>query len=630
MAELRVTELEFETIKEDLKNFLRGQAEFQDYDFDGAGLSILLDVLAYNTHYNATLTHMMANEMFIDSAVKRNSVVSIAKTLGYTPRSRRSSRARINMVVRPATSYLPNSLLLSKDTVFTASGLNRAYTFYPVQDYTAFRTNTNGTSEFQFGDIVLIEGRRATNTFIIDQSTLSGPLVLPNDNIDTNTIRVRVQESLSTSDITTYQFSSSLIGLDADSDVFFLEEGPSGLYEIRFGDDVVGRKLSPGNVVIVDYIVSSGSLSNYIGTTTASSYSCSQVLTGSTETKNITVLSAASGGLEKESIDEIRFNAPKFNSTRNRVVTIDDYRTLIISQYGNAINSIAVWGGEENVPPIYGKVFISLEPITGTVLTQNDYDVITRDIIKPRSVVSIQPEYVDPEYTYINLDVTVKYNSTVTTFTPARIEQEVNTVITSFFENNLNKLEKNFYYSRLNKSVLETTSSIYSTNIEVQMYKVPAVVTGVASNFTISYNIPLREESIRSTNIKTTLGGVQYDAYLTDDSNGGIIIKNVSDDATIGTSVGSVDYSTGTITINSLTIDSYVGNILEFRIYAKPESSSPDIIVGNLRRISDVSTSAVFAYASRNTVLKLDTSGSDSASGTPNGLTITAIPSVQE
>lgn len=631
MAELRVTELEFQTIKENLKNFLRSQSEFADYDFDGAGLSILLDVLAYNTHYNATLSHLLANEMFIDSAVKRNSIVSIAKTLGYTPRSRRSSRAALSMVVSPALSYSSTSLFLPKDTVFTASGNNRSYTFYPIQDYSSIRTTNNlGQSQFEFPEIILIEGKRATNTFIVDQSNISGPFVLPNNNVDTSTIQVRVLDSVTVSDVRTFTPASTIIDHTPNSQIFFIEEGPEGLYEIRFGDGVIGSQLTVGNVVIVDYIVSSGSLPNYVGTTAASSYTCSATLTGSSETKSITVLAAASGGIEKESIDEIRFNAPKFNTTRNRAVTVDDYKNLIVSQYGPAINSIAVWGGEENVPPIYGKVFVSIEPLPGTVLTQNDYDIITRDIIGPRSVVSIQPEYVDPEYTYIGLDVTVKYNSTQTTFTPARIEQEVNTVITSFFENNLNKLESNFYYSKLSKAILETTSSVYSTNIEVLLYRVPTVITGFSVNFQVPYNIQLREGSVRSTNFRTTIVGVQYEVYLTDDGNGNLILKTTAEDTTLPGIFGSVDYTTGLLSVNSFTIDSYLGSIAQFRIYAKPESSSPDIIVGNLRRVSDVSTSAVFAYASRNTVLKLDTSSNDSGSGIPNGLVITAIPSVQE
>ena len=230
MSQLNVTELDFATIKENLKTFMQSQEEFQDYNFDGAGLTILLDILAYNTHYNATLAHLQANEMFIDSAVKRNSVTSIAKTLGYTPTSRRSARANITLQIRPASSFTNTSLTITRDTPFTARTAKNTYTFFPREDYVSgLVVLETGQTGFSF-PMELIEGKRVTNTFIVDQSNKSGPFVLPNGNIDTTTIRVRVQQSNAVTSITTWNFYDDIVEVDGTTRAFFIEEGPSGLY----------------------------------------------------------------------------------------------------------------------------------------------------------------------------------------------------------------------------------------------------------------------------------------------------------------------------------------------------------------------------------------------------------------
>jgi hypothetical protein len=292
MAQLNVTELDFATIKQNLKTFMQSQEEFQDYNFDGAGLSILLDILAYNTHYNATLAHLQSNEMFIDSAVKRNSVASIAKTLGYTPTSRKSARANIVFQIDPPVTYSGTSLTIARDTQFTARTTNKTYTFYPKEDYVSglvtLETNQTG---FSF-PMELIEGKRVSNNFIVDQSNKSGPFVIPNINLDTTTIRVRVQESSTISTVTSWNFYDDITAVDETTRAFFIEEGPSGLYEIRFGDDILGKQLSVGNIVFVDYIVSSGSAPNSIP-----NFSANQTFTASGETKVVYLESAAAGAL---------------------------------------------------------------------------------------------------------------------------------------------------------------------------------------------------------------------------------------------------------------------------------------------------------------------------------------------
>jgi hypothetical protein len=628
MSQLNVTELDFATIKENLKTFMQSQEEFQDYNFDGAGLTILLDILAYNTHYNATLAHLQANEMFIDSAVKRNSVTSIAKTLGYTPTSRRSARANITLQIRPASSFTNTSLTITRDTPFTAKTAKNTYTFFPREDYVSgLVVLETGQTGFSF-PMELIEGKRVTNTFIVDQSNKSGPFVLPNGNIDTTTIRVRVQQSNAVTSITTWNFYDDIVEVDGTTRAFFIEEGPSGLYEIRFGDNIVGQELQVGNIVSIDYIVSSGTAANSIP-----NFSASKTFTASGESKVVYLGSAATGGSEKESIDSIRYNAPKFNSTKNRVVTSDDYETLIRARFGN-INSIVVWGGEENNPPIYGKVFISIQPLPGSIISQADKDIIARDIIRPRSVVSIQPEFVDPIETYIGLNISVNYNKTITSLTTSRIESEVRAVVQNFFTNNVNKLQKNFYYSRLLSAVAGTTQSIFSASIQVLMHKRIEVFTGVPEDYVIRFNTPLEIETVKTTSFTTTIGTQEYDVYITDQHDitvgdiGTLVMKRTSDDVIVLSNVGTVDYITGVVNIIDLLVDS--GSNTELRVYVEPFGDAPNILTTDLTSTSNVSTAAIFPNAARNTVLTLDTSAANSVTNIPAGLTVTAIANSQE
>lgn len=630
MAQLNVTELDFATIKQNLKTFMQSQEEFQDYNFDGAGLSILLDILAYNTHYNATLAHLQSNEMFIDSAVKRNSVASIAKTLGYTPTSRKSARANIIFEIDPPVAYSGTSLTVTRDTQFAAKTSNKTYTFYPKEDYVSgLVTLETGQTGFSF-PMELIEGKRVSNNFVVDQSNKSGPFVIPNINLDTTTIRVRVQESSANATITSWNFYDDITAVDGTTRAFFIEEGPSGLYEIRFGDDILGKQLSVGNIVLVDYIVSSGAAPNSIP-----NFSASQTFTASGETKVVYLETAAAGGQEKESIDSIRYNAPKFNATKNRVVTSQDYETLIRSRFSN-VNSIAVWGGEENYPPIYGKVFISIQPIPGSIITQADRDIIARDIIRPRSVVSIQPEFVDPIQTYISLDVSVNYNKTLTSLTSSRIESEVRTVVQNYFTNNVNKLQKNFYYSKLLGSVIGTTQSIFSASIQVKMHKRIPVILGISEDYDIRFNGKLEPETLTSTNFNTTITGRQYEVYITDQHDttvgdiGTLVMKRVSDDVIVGSNIGTVDYTTGVVNIYNIIVDYLSGGETELRVYVEPFGDAPNILTTDLTSTTESSTSAVFPYAARNTVLTLDTSSANATANTQAGLTVAAIANSQE
>lgn len=622
MAELNVSELDFFTIKQNLKTYLNSQTEFTDYNFDGAGLSVLLDLLAYNTHYNATLAHLAANEMFLDSAVKRASVVSIAKSMGYTPRSRTSARAEIDIVITPATSYTSTSLTLERTIPFSAALNGKVYTFYPARTYVAQLID----GKFTFYGVELIEGTILSNTFVVDQATLSGPFVIPNQNVDKSTITVRVQESSTNFTTETYQYYDSILDVNATSKVFYVDENPYGLHEVRFGDGVISKQLAIGNAVTISYIISNGAAANYI-----SSFTMGGTLTGSGEVKQLYTTVAANGGSNAENIDSIRLNAPLYNATKNRAVTSNDYSALIKSKFDN-VNSVLVWGGEQNDPPVYGKVFVSIDPLPNTVITMTDRDYIVREIIKPRSVVSIQTEFVDPIYHYLTVSATVKYDNTITNTTSGAIQSLVDSAIRTYFSENLNSLEKNFYYTDLIKYIQNVSSAIFSISVELKLHKRFSVYTENDNVFDEVFNAQIKESSFRTSNFVTTIGSADVEVYLTDDigrdsasTQGTIVARRTDTDAIILRNVGSITYSNGRIQIPTIYITS-TNN--DFRFYVTPEGSSPDILTTDLTRTSDVSSAAVFALAARNTVLRLDDSSLNTIENIPQGLVVNVLSSV--
>lgn len=616
MAQLNVTELDFFGIRENLKTYLQSQSEFADYNFDGSGLSVLIDILAYNTHYNATLAHLLANEMFIDSAVKRSSVVSISKSLGYNPRSIRSARVDVTITITPPLSYTSSVATISKNIGFRGVGSDGVtYTFYPEDDITA--TKADGTFTFV---TTLVEGVRTNNFFTVTADTESGPFELLNKNVDTSTITCKVQTSSSELEVQTFVQDQNIVSLTETTRAFFVEENANGLVEVRFGDDVLGKKLTTGNIVTLDYIVSGGAAANGITTLTAKS-----VILGSGEI--ISVSGAASyGGAAAQSTDSIRYIAPKFNATKNRAVTAEDYMALIESQYSN-INSITVWGGEDNDPPIYGKVFVSIEPLPNSVITESDKTAIARDILKPRGVVGIQPVFVDPTYLYASFNITARYLKNNTSVSASVIQNTMNEYLASYFVNTTAKVKKNFYYSELLELLNSVSPSIYATNIEMNLHRAYEPFTGESNRISFTYNTTITPNSVRSNLFTTILpSGKEVtcylrDSYVEDDSLPGALDLYDDTDVLLSSAVGTIDYRAGKILIPSLYINTVYGSDLYLRIYVKPQGSSPDIIMAPVNE--DISyTFAISPYANKSLVLAQDTS---TISGTGNYISGTTI-----
>jgi len=633
MAQLNVSELDFDNIKANLKTYLQSQTEFEDYNFEGSALAVLIDLLAYNTHYNGMLAHMLANENFIDTAIKRESVVSIAKSIGYTPRSNLGASATVDITVTPPSSFTSTTLSLSRNIVLSSTKDGSTYSFYPINDSVTSAQVIDGVTKFVFKDVIVKEGRRVTNAFTIAAGNTDGPYIIPNASVDTTTIRAQVQTSLSDLSVTTWPVSTTMLDIKSDTKTFWIEEGIDGLFQLRFGDGVLGQKLDTGNILNVDYISSSGT-----GPNGCKTFGCSNTISSSGESIAITTSSPASGGATQETIDEIRFNAPRYNATRDRAVTEQDYKSLILQSNSN-IQSVSVWGGEKNDPPMYGRVFISLNPVAGQIITEQDKDNITNSVIDPKTPVAIRPVFVDPEYTYLTLTINSTYDPKETTLTKGQLETAIQTAVTEYFTTKLNKLNKSFYYSRLHDLINSSTDSIISTNIQLGVQKRVKPTLKSQHNYTVKFNQKLQPNEISSTYFNVTLSGVTYKVSLEDVpastvvaplySGTGVVNAVTSDGQVVG-EVGTIDYDSGTVDLPSIVIDSLYGTETHLRINSGVHKSVKDITTQALVRTSDTSTAAVVAKPSRNTVLILDDSVINATINSGSGLSITANKEVEE
>ncbi len=643
MSVKNVTELDFSTIKQNLKTHLQNQSEFADYDFDASGISQLVDLLAYNTHYNAVLAHMVSNESFIDSAVKRNSVVSIAKTMGYVPRSARSAKAVIDLTVQPDPAYNVTALTLSKSKVFSSNVNGRNYSFVPDKDYSVDKSVVNGVSAFRFTDINLIEGTRVTTSEVISTTNRSGPVILPNDNVDTTTLTVKVQNSATNLNAETYSQSETIAGVKSTSKVYYLEERTDGYYQVVFGDGVLGKQLDVGNIVICEYIISNGTKGNG-----ARAFSPPTNITGNQETLNGKTKAVAAGGYELETTDSIRFNAPRFNSAKGRVVTSTDYETAIKQSNPN-IKSVTVWGGEDNIPPVYGKVYISLQPQSGFVITETEKNEITNNVIKPKLPVSLVTEYVDAETLFIGFNIAVTYDPKLTTSSSDFIKTSILSQVSKHFNANVNELKKNFFFSKLTRELDLVNDSILANNIEMRLMKKISPTLGTPTRYQLKYNNKLLASSVRTNYFTANINGSQDEVYITDKpdetftasqqyngqrfnlAKGDLILKTKATNTIIGGTVGTIDYDTGSLDISSLRVDEVSGAAnTDIRVYITPHESAKNISTDSLVRATEEQSYAVTALPARNIILSLDDSQIDTTNNVKQGVAVTMISRVQD
>ena len=433
---INVSEVDFTSIKSNLKTYLTSQDAFKDYNFEGSAMNTLLDVLSYNTHYNAVYANMVANEMFLDSAVKRDSVVSLAKHLGYTPSSSTSPTARINITVNNPVGA-PAQLTMPKGTVFRSRVSDNNYQFVTTADVTIVPTE----GVYTFTNIDLREGT-LLQLFYTKNSALTQRFIIPEPNIDTSVLSVKVQNSVSDLETRTFTKAENILDIKNTSNVYFINGVENGQYEITFGDGVLGTALDDGNIIILEYIVSNEDEANG-----ASTFTLATAVGGSTNATITTVINAQNGG-PRETVDSIKFNAPKFYSAQNRAVTAEDYKVILPKLYNN-VDTMQVWGGEDNDPPVYGKVFMSIKPKTGRSLTTSTKDAIKNDILKSKTMVSITPEIVDPVYICIIPTINAYWNPNATTSTYTDISAKVRTAVMNYATTEIKNFDSVLRYSKL-------------------------------------------------------------------------------------------------------------------------------------------------------------------------------------
>lgn len=483
---LKVTELDFDSIKLNLKNFLKQQSEFEDYDFEGSGINILLDILAYNTHYNSYYLNMIANESFLDSSILRNSVVSHAKKYGYVPKSRVAPKAKINITVNSG-NFANNTLILPKNYGFVSEVIDPAscisYDFVTLEERIAEKI----ANTFTFSNVEIYQGKFTTFSFdVYDEQTNPKQIFeIPDPNIDTNTLKVSVQQSSSNTYTTVFNRADNILQITGNSNVYYLQEGQNGNYQIYFGDGVLGRKITDGSIVNIQYLITDGTVANK-----ANNFIVTESISGLSGII-INPISSASGGLEKESIDEIKYSAPLKFLAQNRAVTKNDYIKLIKEKY-EGFDDVNVWGGEENDPPVFGKVFVSGKPKLGFELSNTEKDYIKEEVLKPISILTVTPDLVDVDYNYIKLDSKVYYNPTLTNLTENDLKSGITSLINTFCNDNLNKFDSYLKTSLLLRKIDDYNQSIVSNELDVFVGKKFRPDFTTSRNYILDFGMPLK------------------------------------------------------------------------------------------------------------------------------------------
>ncbi len=580
---LTITDLEFDDIKSNLKSYLSAQSQFADYDFAGSGMDVLLDVLAYNTHYMGYYANMAVNEMFIDSASLRESVVSHAKHLNVIPASVTASTAYLDMTFTPSGS--PLSLSIAKNTKFTTSISGRSYTFTTTANKTIYPI----AGAYSVTNLPIREGTIVNKKYTVNLADTTQRFVVPNRNVDISTITVQVQNSSSDTAVTTWTNANALdvTTIASTQKVFWIQEVEEQKYEILFGDGAVGAQLADANIIFIEYLVTSGLASNK-----ASSFTAVGTVAGlSSANYTLTVASAASGGAEIESVASLKTNAPKLYQAQKRATTKEDYKAILLGERSD-IESITVYGGEDASPAVYGKVYIAVKPNGNTAFSAATKDAIKNSILKKTNVVTVTPEIVDPIFYYLLIDTTINYDPVTLLTSEDTLKSLISSTITNYFSTSLQKFDNKFRYSKLAGVIDDTNSSIRNskTSIRYQMQIAPTTLA-VAATYTMEFNTTLAEGTLTSTAFTASDG---YTYTLFDDSLGVVkLIRSTYTSATDSIAVdspvaymtladgsqnlGTIDYTTGKVVLNNFTPYTVSDGKTYIKMIVTPGTNNQDI-----------------------------------------------------
>ena len=565
---LIVSDFDFDNVKANLKTFLQNQPEFSDYNFEGSGFAVLLDTLAYNTHYLGFNANMFVNESYLDSADIRKNVVALAKAIGYTPSSVRAPMAEVDITINNASG---SSVLMNKGTTFTSSVDGTGYNFLTNEDITI----TPIAGVYKFSNVKLYEGTLVTFKYTVDSSDADQKFLIQNVNADTSTLKVTVQNSISDSTLTTYSLATGLRGINDESKIYFLQETDNGKFEVYFGDGVIGKKLEDGNIVILEYIVTNKTEANG-----ASAFELGSNIGGFSNV-TITTKSNAQGGSEAETKESIRYNAPLQYTSQDRAVTATDYESIVKTLYPNAL-SVSAWGGEDDETPVYGVVKISIKAASGSTLTEATKNSIVKGLI-PYNVASVRPQIIDPETTSILITSNAKYDKKGTSKSADTIKSEIITAITNYNTSTLQKFDGVFRFSKLTGLIDDVDTSILSNITTIDMRKNFTPTIGSSTKYELYFrngvynphagHVPV----LSSTGFKVS--GSDFEMFLDDDSNGNIrryyLVSGVKTYA--NNTQGTINYATGQVTLNSLNVASISNirgsssNVIEITV--KPNSN---------------------------------------------------------
>lgn len=557
--------LDFNSIKTNLKTYLKNNTSFKDVNFEGSNIGVLIDLLAYNTYLNSFYTNMVASEMFIDTASLRDSVVSHAKSLNYTPRSFVSASANVTITISPSSST--NNVVMPKGTTFTSRLGSNTFTFSTNESLVLSNPNNNVFTS----NITIYEGSYITDSFVMNYSNTSQRFVLSNPTIDTGSLSVIVIEDNGDANVS-YTKTTSLVGMKSVSNNYFIEAAENQQYELRFGDGVFGRKPKDGAVIVAEYRTSSGELPN------GSSIFVNDGSIDSHSNVSITTTANASGGAINETIESIRYNAPRAFQTQNRAVTASDYETILKANFSD-IQSISAYGGETLVPPQFGKVFISVDVINADGTPQNRIETFS-SFIGDKTPLSIDVVFVDPDFLYAEIVSEVKYNVNLTSKSTNDIKSLILSKISNYNLNNLNGFKKTLFYSKLIKDIDDTDSSIVSNNTNIRAIKKYTPTLNTNQSFQIDFGfrleketgVDLRTEEIHyGHTIQTSvfiLNG--YRSIIIDDTIGSLYVAKLSANVIdLERLIGTIDYHNGILIINNLNVSGFEGSAIKF--YAVPK-----------------------------------------------------------
>lgn len=554
---LKVTEVDFDDIRTNLKSYLSTQDQFQDYNFEGSALATLLDVLAYNTHYNAFYLNMLANEMFLDTAQQRDSVVSRAKELGYLPSSAIGAQANVSLTFT-GIANTNAQFTIPRNATFTTTVDDVSYTYVvPTAKTVVNVSNTFSTS------LIIKEGTPLTHRFTVSASNPER-YIIPNVNVDTSSIKVTVQESASDTTTTEFLRATNTKQITGTSAVYFLEESADKKYEVVFSPGTLGKPVKNGNIVIIEYLVCNAKDTNGAKTFTVDNLNLGVSYTSVAVTTN----KASSGGNTQEAIESIKFNAPRNFQTQNRAIVKNDYERIITTENAD-IQSVIAFGGEDADPAVYGKVYIALKPV-GALMTTNNKKAQIKTSISDRTPLGVDPVMIDPEYTYIIPTVKVFYNRTLSTATTSEVQSAALTAITNFSTNNLEQFDKRFRFSRFVR-VLDnlTVAEVLNTDASVQMQKRISPLLNISQSIDILFNNPIRTSTLSSTQFVFET----FNCFLDDDGLGTVRIYRFDDTNTKviqNSNVGTINYTTGKITLSNFNVSSIVGT--QLKINATPDT----------------------------------------------------------